>query len=170
MQFKRIIVSRIPTRDVVRSTSSAKIVDIIEGYPSTKSRASLILLNDEYRGQEALAMSVKLKFSIDNEDLRKASNYSILEVLRKAFNKQFLDNSVLTCEYCKRKNLQRFGKKRPNKKAKHCFATVDHKIPLIDGHDWFDAGNLAVCCDKCNSEKQEMPYKEWCVLKDLTYI
>lgn len=168
MQFRRIIVSRVPTRDVVRSTSSAKIVDTIEGIPSVTSRASLILLQDYYRGQEVKALSEKLNYSIDSIQFKNASNYAILQILRKEFNKRFLSKSVLTCEYCKKKNLNRFGKKRPNRKEKHVFATVDHKIPLIDGHDWFDEGNLAVCCDKCNSEKQEMPYKEWCALKNLT--
>jgi 5-methylcytosine-specific restriction endonuclease McrA len=162
--MKKIIISRIPTRDIVRGVSTAKIVDVIEGYPSVKSRASLILLNDGYRRQEAVALADMLNFSIDNAEFKKMSSYSLLQVMRKEFNKRFLDNSVLTCEYCKRKNLQRFGKKKPNKKAKHCFATVDHKIPLIDGPDWFDIGNLAVCCTTCNEKKQDIPYKEWCAV------
>ena len=160
-----MIVSRVPTRDAVRSTSSAKIVDVIIGLPSVKSRGSLILLQDYYRGQEVAELSKQLNYNLNNEDFKKSSNYSLLQILRKEFNKRFLNKSVLTCEYCKKENLNRFVKKRPNKKDKHLYATVDHRIPLIDGCDWFSEKNLAICCDKCNNEKQDMSYKEWCSLK-----
>ena len=161
-----IIKSKCPTRDVVvssiRSCSPNKVVDVIIGEPSANSRAALILLKDSYRKNEVDFYSKK--YNVNINVFSSTSNYSLLEIIRKQFNRQFLKRKRnLICEYCLRPNL-----KLRTKSNNKIYATVDHKTPLIDICDWFNEENLAICCSECNNKKGDMTYNEWMELLNLT--
>lgn len=139
------------------------MVDIIRCEPqSSHSLASLVLLTDYYRGLEVDSISTIMNVDVrdgkyDGEFIG-ASNYSLLSVLRKIFNRKFLEKSKLVCEYCGEKLI--LAKNKPEAKRKNA-ATVDHRNPLLENCDWFNSENLAVCCKKCNSEKKDMSLDEW---------
>lgn len=147
-----------------RDQSPTRVVHHIleqESY-SPKSYSQLILLSDSYRAMEVDYYSDIFDINISEYRLLPISNYSLLEIIRQQFDRQFITRkekeNVLVCECCG--SLLSKGDKIKNKNK----ATVDHKVPLIDEPDWFDEDNLGILCSKCNNDKDHMPYTDWLIL------
>ena len=142
------------TKQPNRLDLPSKFVDIIIGDPTThRSRASLLLLNEYYLMQEMEVISKKLNINLD--DYSDCTALTLMGILRSKFNRQFIGKSKKVCEYCNRPVYNHVNRTRTDS------ITVDHKQPLVDGCDWFDEGNLAISCYKCNNEKMDTSYDVW---------
>ena len=149
----------IVTKTPNRYGDPSKSVDILLGKPTVGSRASLILLNDYFRGLEL--QSYIDKYNIDLSEYKdiKISKSGLIEIVRSIFDKRYLDNSDKVCEYC---NKQCYTHECKNNR--HDTATVDHKNPLVDCCYRFDEDNIAVCCYSCNNKKGQLLYDEWMLI------
>ena len=148
--MRYVIITKQPNRLDLPSKS----VDIIIGDPTThRSRASLLLLNEYYLMQEMKIISKKLNVHLG--DYKYSTSLTLMCILRSKLNKQFISKSKMVCEYC---NIPVYNHSNPKRTDS---VTVDHKQPLVEGCDWFDEDNLAICCYKCNNEKMDMSYDVW---------
>lgn len=138
-----------------------KFSNLILSEPTNShSYASLIMLSDYYRWQEVEHYSKK--YGVNLTEFADCGSYTLLKIIRQAFNRHFLRNAKMRCEYCDKVTTLPTDKKHSN----HNHASVDHKRPLHDECDWFDDSNLVVCCMECNGKKGNMTYSDW--LKKLT--
>lgn len=150
---KKVISYRRPSR-----YEPGKTVNIIYGEPSSAhSLASLILLTDHFRHLEVKSWCKKLDVDLDNINYGHMGNYELLKILRQIFNRRFLQNSPLICEYCHKPTVL----SEDGKKQRHDTATVDHRIPLLEDCDWFDDSNLVACCHDCNGKKGDISHSDW---------
>lgn len=136
-------------------------VDVIVTEPTTNnSRASLLLLNDSLRWAELVDIASELNVNLCDDRIKGYSSAKaiVMAAHRHRFISKKESEGKLVCEYCKSKVFR-------NKKQNHPrFATIDHKIPQVEGYDSFDDSNYAVCCYRCNQKKNQLPYNEWCVV------
>ena len=152
---------KVKTKIPNRYNEPSSFMDVIYDMPTNShSRSSLLMLNDHYRGLEVEYYRVKLNIDLSEFTDAKPfiSKLALLEILRQAFNRNFLEKSKLNCEYCS-KLVKIYGDTKLSRQ--HDCATVDHKVPLIDGCHWFDETNMAVCCYECNNVKGNIAYDDW---------
>ncbi len=167
-----------------------KEFDIILDEPiSNHSLSSNVLLKKRFRDIEDEETIKRLtnfnKMSSEERKLfyKNTRNITPLEI---TFNNlQFLkdtqkERGELRCEYCNKGPLKIYDfnpneiniSNIRNKKFRfqntgfnsNNAATTDHKHPMSKGGDPFDYSNLAVCCNRCNSTKGNMDWKDWCFL------
>jgi len=68
------------------------------------------------------------------------------------------------CHYC-HKPVYNQSPRNSRKNRKDCI-TVDHMHPASKCNDVLDTKNFAECCYKCNSEKGDMSYDEFVLIKN----
>lgn len=132
--------------------------------PTTnKSLAALELLNEKLRLGEVSHWEKVLNFTSKSNakyNWDRCSSTDKLKILSGIFNRRFLERSKLECHYYKRPDLFIQELDRKQSRADN-LATTDHKVPLVEEPDWFDEGNLLVCCNKCNNKKGNMSYEDF---------
>jgi hypothetical protein len=161
--FNNLMYKKITYRRASKFEPGISYIKIWNEPTTNKSLAALELLNESFRKGEADYWTKQFNFTqkdYSEYDWNKCSSSAKLKILRGFFNRRFLEKSDLICHYCKTPNLLL---QEPYKKKKNVWnlATIDHKIPLVEEPDWFDASNLLVCCNKCNNKKGNMSYKEF---------
>jgi len=149
--------SYITYRQPSSNNDNGKSCHVILTEPTNaKTFASIVLLNDYYRGLEVDYFSKKYNINIfDKPEYKNLSNYTLLKVIRQISQRKFLEKSNLICHYCDK------PVKLSNGKTSRSTATVDHFVSQKEHCDPFDETNYRVCCSKCNNEKGELTYQEW---------
>ena len=146
-------------------------VDVITTVPTTTtSRASLLLLNDQFKWMELIELADKLNINLSLHDIEgygHARNVLLTIIRHNFFDRKETGKSrhkVLKCEYCNSRVY------RDIKQGSDRLATVDHKNPQFEGFDALDDSNFAVACHRCNQAKNKMPYEEWYVIYKKTLL
>lgn len=147
------------------SSGRTREFDVLYDEPediSVKSPSARILLKKKLSEEEFADKFDKSPETMGMEDLMKLSPKERRLIIAKS-NLKFLQEQEkkgeLRCEYCNEGPLRIYGfKEFFNKKDG---ATADHKDPISKGGNIFDYNNLAVCCYKCNNEKDDMGYENW---------
>lgn len=146
-----------------------KNIDLIWDLPdNSKTLSASVLLKDKLKKEEfddivsQLSDTKNVKNSTitkNNFTFNKNTKLSI-SVNNIAFLQEKLkEDGELRCEYCNHGPLKiyNFGTKFNKRNG----ATVDHKVPISKGGLIFNWSNLCVCCNKCNSQKDNMDYDDW---------
>lgn len=82
--------------------------------------------------------------------MAKKNNYN--SQARRAFLRKARETDSLNCNFCPSKDLIINHMHDPEIPL-HRRATVEHIIPVSSGHNAMDRGNWAVCCEKCNQQR-----------------
>lgn len=121
-----------------------KHVMLLEGVPSIKSYASLILLQNELR----------------QSDVENNKDWKIRVLFSRNYLHRVLEREKdLICTYC--------GKNHLKIEEENMFvpqrikATIDHVLPVSLGGEIYNEKNLVVACGICNSKKSNMLLKDF---------
>jgi len=122
----------------------------------------LLQLKNKLAAEEFIDKFEKSPDLIDVNDLMELPPKERRMIISKS-NQKFLKEKEkegeLRCEYCNSGPLKVYEFSEKFNKVDG--ATADHKIPISKGGPVFDHTNLAVCCYKCNNEKEDMNYEDW---------
>lgn len=148
------------------STGRTREFDVLYDEPedvtSAKSPGARVLLRNKLSSEEFADKFEKSPDLIKMEDLMELPTKQRRLIIAKS-NLNFLrkqeEKGELRCEYCNEGPLRIYDFKEQFNKLDG--ATADHKNPISKGGDIFDYNNLAVCCHKCNNDKDDMSYEDW---------
>ena len=137
--------------------------DVLYDEPEdAKSPSARVLLRNKLSSEEFADKFEKTPDLIKMEDLMQLPAKQRRLIIAKSnlgFLKKQAEKGELRCEYCNEGPLRVYDFKEQFNKIDG--ATADHKNPISRGGDVFDYSNLAVCCFKCNNDKDNMSYEDW---------
>lgn len=134
---------------VTKKSSSGKTTwnNFIYNEPTSKSLASLVLLNDYYHAID-YDYQATLEFRMKRVEFSRTT--------LKRWQKQI---GSLFCVYCDKPDLiiELEGMSVPNEYK----ATLDHIVPVSEGGEVFDINNVICSCGTCNKRKDSKSLDEF---------